>query len=216
MLGDLKTTHLLRASPRVQFYAQCCGAVVSVFMSVGIYVLFSAAYPCINDLALQDNCPFAVPDVGAWRAIALAVSSPSLPIPLSSGYTSIGLGLCAILLTIAKYRFVTPEKQHWVPNPNAVGIAFILNTTTYPAAMATGATIVFLWRKNYPESCAMCWCPALTCFFPFRIFCPLELFVLTANPLYRLLCHSRWIHRRGRFRGDCWSHTPSSGSKWND
>ena len=30
MLGDLKTTHLLRASPRVQFYAQCCGAIVSV------------------------------------------------------------------------------------------------------------------------------------------------------------------------------------------
>jgi len=36
MLGDLKTTHLLRASPRVQFYAQCCGAVVSIFMSVGM------------------------------------------------------------------------------------------------------------------------------------------------------------------------------------
>lgn len=32
MLQDLKTTHLLRASPRVQFYAQCCGAIVSVFM----------------------------------------------------------------------------------------------------------------------------------------------------------------------------------------
>jgi uncharacterized oligopeptide transporter (OPT) family protein len=34
MLQDLKTTHLLRASPRVEFYAQCCGAVVSIFMSV--------------------------------------------------------------------------------------------------------------------------------------------------------------------------------------
>jgi uncharacterized oligopeptide transporter (OPT) family protein len=33
MLQDLKTTHLLRAAPRVQFYAQCCGAIVSVFMS---------------------------------------------------------------------------------------------------------------------------------------------------------------------------------------
>lgn len=156
MLGDLKTTHLLRASPRVQFYAQCCGAVVSIFMSVGIYVLFSTAYPCINDLSLQDNCQFAVPDVGAWRAISIAVSSPSLPIPPSSGYTSIGLGVLAILLTIIKYRFVKPENWHWIPNPNAVGIAFILNTTTYPAAMATGATIVYLWRKKHPASCAMC------------------------------------------------------------
>lgn len=38
MLGDLKTTHLLRASPRAQFYAQCCGAIVSVFMTTAMYV----------------------------------------------------------------------------------------------------------------------------------------------------------------------------------
>jgi len=155
MLGDLKTTHLLGASPRVQFYAQCCGALVSIFMSAGMYVLFSTAYPCINDLSLQSNCSFPAPDVGAWRAIAVAVSSPSLPIPSSSGYTSIGLGIFAFLLTFIKYRFVKPQYMHYVPNPNAIGIAFILNTTTYPTAMATGATFVFFWRRNYPAACAM-------------------------------------------------------------
>lgn len=155
MLGDLKTTHLLRASPRVQFYAQCCGALVSIFMSAGMYVLFSTAYPCINDLSLQAHCSFPAPDVGAWRAIAVAVSSPSLPIPPSSGYTSIGLGLAAVLVTAIKYSFVDPRNYHWVPNPNAIGIAFILNTTTYPTAMAFGATIVYLWRKNHPAACAM-------------------------------------------------------------
>ena len=93
MLGDLKTTHLIGASPRVQFYAQCCGALVSIFMSAGIYVLFSVAYPCINDLEQQAHCSFPAPDVGAWRAIAVAVSSPSLPIPPSSGYTAIALGI---------------------------------------------------------------------------------------------------------------------------
>ena len=41
MVSDLKTAHLLRASPRVQFYAQCCGALVSIFMSAGMYVLVS-------------------------------------------------------------------------------------------------------------------------------------------------------------------------------
>lgn len=155
MLGDLKTTHLLRASPRVQFYAQCCGALVSIFMSAGMYVLFSTAYPCINDLSLQAHCSFPAPDVGAWRAIAVAVSSPSLPIPPSSGYTSIGLGVFAVIITAVKYRFVKPAYQCWVPNPNAIGIAFILNTTTYPTAMAFGATIVFLWRRNNPAACAM-------------------------------------------------------------
>lgn len=155
MLGDLKTTHLLGASPRVQFYAQCCGAVVSIFMSAGMYVLFSTAYPCINDLSLQSYCSFPAPDVGAWRAIAVAVSSPSLPIPASSGYTSIGLGIFAFVLTVVKYRFVKPQHQHFVPNPNAMGIAFILNTTTYPTAMAFGATVVFFWRRNFPAACAM-------------------------------------------------------------
>ena len=155
MLGDLKTTHLLRASPRVQFFSQMIGAIVSIFMSVGMYILFSAAYPCINDLAGQAHCSFPAPDVGAWRAIAVAVTSPTLPIPPSSGYTSIAFGIMAVVITIVKYRFVPEAKHGWVPNMNAIGIAFILNTTTYPAAMAFGSTLVFFWRRNYPMAYGM-------------------------------------------------------------
>ncbi|KAK5113887.1 hypothetical protein LTR85_010420 [Meristemomyces frigidus] len=155
MLGDLKTTHLLRASPRVQFYAQCCGAVVSVFMSVAMYVLFSEAYPCINDLALADKCSFSIPDVGAYRAIAVAVTSTSLPVPTSSGILSIVLLVWAFVQTFLKYRFV-PEKYHiYVPNLVAMGIAFILNTTTYPTAMAFGATLAFFWKRDYPAAFGM-------------------------------------------------------------
>ena len=155
MLGDLKTTHLLRASPVVQFYAQCVGALVSIFMSVGMYVLFSQAYPCINDLSTQAHCSFPAPDVGAWRAIAVAVTAPTLPIPPSSGYTSIAFGVLAVLVTVVKYRFVPVSKHAWVPNLNAIGIAFILNTTTYPTAMAFGSTVAFLWNRNYPMAYGM-------------------------------------------------------------
>ncbi|EMC91390.1 hypothetical protein BAUCODRAFT_80544 [Baudoinia panamericana UAMH 10762] len=155
MVGDLKTTHLLRASPRVQFYAQCCGAIVSVFMSVAMYVLFSEAYPCINDLALADNCAFAIPDVGAFRAIAVAVTSTSLPVPRSSGILCIVLLVWAFVQTYLKYKFVPVKYHHYVPNLVGMGIAFILNTTTYPAAMAFGATFAFFWRKNYPAAFGM-------------------------------------------------------------
>jgi len=155
MLGDLKTTHLLRASPRVQFYAQCCGAIVSVFMSVAMYVLFSEAYPCINDLALADNCQFAIPDVGAYRAIAVAVTSTSLPVPASSGYLSIALLIYAFVQTFVKHMWI-PHKYHdYVPNLVGMGIAFILNTTTYPTAMAIGATFAFFWKRNYPAAFGM-------------------------------------------------------------
>ncbi|KAG0706280.1 OPT oligopeptide transporter protein-domain-containing protein, partial [Suillus ampliporus] len=85
MISDLKTTHLLGASPKAVFVAQLCGAVVSIFMAAGLYVVFSTAYPCINDLSYT-TCAFPTPDVQSWRAVAVAVSSSTLPIPSSSGY----------------------------------------------------------------------------------------------------------------------------------
>ena len=47
MIGDLKTGHLLRAKPKVQFIAQACGAFCSIFLSVGLFVLFSKACKCL-------------------------------------------------------------------------------------------------------------------------------------------------------------------------
>ena len=47
MTGDLKTGYLLRAKPRVKFIAQLCGAVVAIFLNVGLYILFTTASPCI-------------------------------------------------------------------------------------------------------------------------------------------------------------------------
>jgi len=47
MTGDLKTGYLLRAKPRNQFIAQLCGSVVAIFLTSGLYVLFTKASPCI-------------------------------------------------------------------------------------------------------------------------------------------------------------------------
>lgn len=132
MIGDLKSTHLLGASPRVQLYAQCFGALVSIFMSTGMYVLFStgksrrsisvlslhdvvdlppSAYPCINDLEASTTCSFPAPDVASWRAIAVAVSSPTLPIPPSSGYTAI---VRSYLLEIAIFTFTNLALTNYI------------------------------------------------------------------------------------------------------
>lgn len=47
MTGDLKTGYLLRAKPRNQFVAQLCGSVVSIFLTSGLFILFTKASPCI-------------------------------------------------------------------------------------------------------------------------------------------------------------------------
>jgi len=150
MLGDLKTTHLLGCSPRVQLYAQLCGALVSIFMSAGVYIIFSIGNPCINNLSSDPNvvCPFPAPDVAAWRAISLAVSEPELPIPRSSGITAICLGVLVVLSTIIKYRFVSPSYHYWFPNWNAIGIAWTLGpSNTYPQAVIFGAVVAFAWKR---------------------------------------------------------------------
>lgn len=49
------------------------------------------------------------------QAIAVAVSSSSLPIPPSSGYTAIGLGVASILSVVVKYKLVPPKYHAFVP-----------------------------------------------------------------------------------------------------
>ncbi|KAG2131670.1 OPT oligopeptide transporter protein-domain-containing protein [Suillus clintonianus] len=114
MVQDLKTTHLLRSSPRAVFVAQLLGSVVSIVVSASLYVVFSTAYPCINDLT-HTTCAFSTPEVQSWRAVAVAVSSTTLPIPPSSGYTAIALGLTAIMSVVAKYTVVPPRYHDFIP-----------------------------------------------------------------------------------------------------
>jgi len=155
MLGDLKTTHLLGASPRVQLYSQCVGALVSIFLSAGMYVVFVTAYPCINELTTT-TCSFPAPDVGAWRAVSIAVSDPELPIPLSSGVTALVLGGFTAFMTFVKYRWAPPRLHAWFPNWNAVGIAMILGPlNTYPMAMLFGSIVALLWRRYWLATYAM-------------------------------------------------------------
>jgi OPT family oligopeptide transporter len=84
MTGDLKTGHLLRAKPKNQFAAQLFGTTIAVFLSVGLFVLFTKASPCIITGDLP--CPYGAPSIAAWAAVAFAVTAPSLPIPASSAY----------------------------------------------------------------------------------------------------------------------------------
>ncbi|KAI0676232.1 oligopeptide transporter [Trametes maxima] len=150
MCGDLKTGYLLRAKPRNQFIAQLCGAIVAVFLNVGLFILFTTATPCILYPPDSGECTYGAPSVSAWAAVAVAVSSPKLPIPASSGYTAIGLGLFAVASVVVKHLWVPKKYWQYIPNWNAVGLAFVTPQVYYSIAMAAGSTFNFLWARRSP------------------------------------------------------------------
>ena len=122
MTGDLKTGYLLRAKPKNQFVAQLAGSTVAVFLNVGLFILFASASRCI--IAPQDykTCTYGAPSVSAWAAVATAVSSSKLPVPSTSGYTAIGLGLAAVLTVVAKHFLIPRKYWPYIPNWNAIGL----------------------------------------------------------------------------------------------
>ncbi|KAJ3530211.1 hypothetical protein NMY22_g8666 [Coprinellus aureogranulatus] len=153
MVGDLKTGYLLRAKPRNQFIAQVVGSVVAVFLTCGLFILFTKATPCI--LYPTDDgppCTYGAPSVAAWVAVALAVTAPRLPVPPTSGYTAIGLSIASVITVLVKHYLVPKKHWHWVPNWNAIGLAFVVPQVYYPIAMAAGSTFNYFWLRRNPKS----------------------------------------------------------------
>ncbi|OSD05158.1 oligopeptide transporter [Trametes coccinea BRFM310] len=152
MTGDLKTGYLLRAKPRNQFVAQLCGAVVAIFLNVGLFILFTTATPCILYPPASGECTYSAPSVSAWSAVAVAVTAPKLPIPASSGYVAIALGIVAVISVVAKHLWIPKKYWAWVPNWNAVGLAFVTPQVYYAFAMACGSLFNFFWARRSPAS----------------------------------------------------------------
>ncbi|KAH9219269.1 OPT oligopeptide transporter protein-domain-containing protein [Leptodontidium sp. 2 PMI_412] len=156
MLGDLRTGYLLSASPYAQFIAQAIGSFFSIFLCTGFFVLFSNAYPCIIDPdwdpATQGTCQFGIPSVSAWVAVSGAVTGTEFPVPPNSAITALCLGLLSIAMVVSKYLWIPAKYHRYIPNMNAVGLAFTLPQTQYATAMATGAILSKIWLKRSPRS----------------------------------------------------------------
>jgi len=136
MTGDLKTGYLLRAKPKNQFIAQIVGSIVAVFLNVGLFILFTSASKCIIFPEQYDTCTYSAPSVSAWAAVAVAVSSPKLPVPTTSGYTAIGLSIAAVLTVVAKHLWIPKKYWSYVPNWNAVGLVSSFLLIVYSKSVA--------------------------------------------------------------------------------
>ena len=87
-------------------------------------------YPCV--ITKDEHCPFSYPSVAAWNAVAVAVTDPTLPIPLSSGIFAIVFAIIGSIMVFIRH-YVWVGRLEWVrayhPNMMCVALAFVLPQT---------------------------------------------------------------------------------------
>ncbi|KAF1992316.1 oligopeptide transporter [Aulographum hederae CBS 113979] len=154
LVSDFRVGFLLRTPPNQQWLAQGAGTIVAVFLAPAMFVLFAKAYPCIIDMD-ADVCPFSAPSVSAWRAVAVAVTDPTFPVPTSSGIFSIVFAIFGAFMVLIRH-YVWVGKLEWVrtyhPNMMCIALAFVLPQTYYGLAMIIGAVPCFFWAKKHAKS----------------------------------------------------------------
>jgi uncharacterized oligopeptide transporter (OPT) family protein len=116
LLTDLKSGYLLGAHPRKQFLAQLAGVGVGTVVTV---LSFRLLVPGASALGTDQ---FPAPAAQTWRAVALALSQGVSSLgPVKAWSIAAGV-LVGVILTLLP-RLV-PSRQHWVPSPAGVGLAW--------------------------------------------------------------------------------------------
>ncbi|KAG0218118.1 hypothetical protein BGX33_008502 [Mortierella sp. NVP41] len=151
LMQDLKTGHLLGASPKAQFWAQLIGSLASVFISTGVFKLYSAAYELPGP-------QFAVPTAKVWLDLARLVNGGSLPYntgPFIWGFAAFFAVLTLITVVYSDVAFLRsrgpngsirgrPRWVGWIPS----GIAFAIgmyNLPNFTLARFAGGVVSLWW-----------------------------------------------------------------------
>lgn len=149
LTADFRVGYLLRTPARAQWLAQGIASLVAIFLAPAIFIIFVTAYPCVLDLTAT-SCAFTAPTVSAWRAATIAATSPTLPIPKSSGIFAICLSILGCATVAFKHLVLTGEKVRYrvyVPNFMAFGIMMVVPSPSIGVAILTGGIIAYTWQR---------------------------------------------------------------------
>ena len=139
MMQDLKTGHMLGASPLKQFKAQCVGIFFGILFAIPIYKLFDSAYTIG-----EGKVP--APAAHAWKAMAEVLSIGIDAMPDKSIY-AVGVAIAfGIVLGLLKQ---VNSIKNYMPSGLAMGIAFIV-PPFYSIAMFLGTMAAYFWQKMRP------------------------------------------------------------------
>lgn len=139
IMQDLKAGHLLRASPKAQFYGQLIGSIVGAVVSAVVYRIYAAVYPIPGTL-------FQVPTSFVWIDCSRLVYGHGLP-PAARMFAIIFAGIFA---SSTVYRIVAGKKglpMWWVPGGVAVAVG-MYNVPSFTLARAVGGGVQWWWSRK--------------------------------------------------------------------
>jgi uncharacterized oligopeptide transporter (OPT) family protein len=96
-----------------------------------------------------------VPSVSAWRAVAVAVTDPTFPVPVSSRWFSVAFAAFGCVMVLVRHLLWTGKwawVRKWHPSMMVIALAFIIPASVYGAAMLIGSCIATIWAKRNPRS----------------------------------------------------------------
>jgi len=138
LLQDLKTGHLLGASPKAQFYGQLIGSAVGAVVSACVYKLYTNVYEVPGGM-------FQIPTGYVWIFTARLVTGQGLPPKV--GEWALGAGAIFAVLTALRI-YGTSRNAKWVPFiPGGIAVAVgMYNTPSFTFARTFGGLISWYWR----------------------------------------------------------------------
>ncbi|PFH55406.1 hypothetical protein XA68_18400 [Ophiocordyceps unilateralis] len=142
LMQDLKTGHLLGASPKAQFWGQMIGATVGAILSALLYRLYTKVYTIPGEL-------FQVPTAYVWIFTARLVTGQGLP-PMASQWAT-GAGAFFTLTTMARIASVGRAWRSWVPGGIAVAVG-MYNVPSFTLGRAAGGLIGWFWTRIMQRS----------------------------------------------------------------
>ncbi|KAG7195810.1 uncharacterized protein KQ657_002195 [Scheffersomyces spartinae] len=142
LMQDLKTGHLLGASPKAQFIAQIIGTLYSIILAPIMYKVYNSVYEIPGSL-------FRIPTAVVWIDCSRLVTGDGLP-PHVWEYCLI-FGIIFGAISLVKNTIPIENKLSkylvFLPNGVAVGVG-MYNTPNFTLARFVGGIILHFWNVD--------------------------------------------------------------------
>ncbi|KAI1930847.1 OPT family transporter [Ophidiomyces ophidiicola] len=148
MMQDLKTGHILGASPKAQFYGQLIGSIFGAVISVAVYRLYVNVYQIPGDM-------FQIPTAYVWIFTARLVTGEGLPTMAwqVAGIAGVIFTITTVIRVFSaaglRHGGSVPAWRAWIPGGIAVAVG-MYNVPSFTLARAIGGLIElwWSWRQN--------------------------------------------------------------------